>query len=634
MADFKLEGKLLFGTDEAVRNIKTFEQSLGKTGQHIRSFGSEVLQNMGTLFTQLGASMTGSIAGAVALARNDLPQVNYLLRDVTDSMHAMAEAVTEAVVPDLENLRDVMEGLAGVVKGFAERHGELIRQFLKYGLIATAIGAVSYALGGLVRIIGLTILLFTKLGIVSLVLNPIFLQFSVILGAVALIVYGLTKAFPQLGAAISGFTGNVFQGFLKVTGLSTSLKAFQRLIQEMQGDFEQGAKRTTRVFENFVKGIQSGIKDLRGSIQEFGNQVRTSLDGILSDSIYNSITGKITDLKAMLLKFADDIAKAFSRFASNEIMTYLFGDKEGSRRGLFGGLFGRGSGGGGGVTNNITRNIQVINNQIGRTSRQFDDLSGNMRKFARAKDDAIDKLKEFSRALLPPGGGAGGAAAGPVGFGASLAGVGVVSEETLESLNVFNGILGLTSELVGRIVQGWRNMQKETIKQGITYAAVTAAMLGVSAAAAAASVAISGSAAAALAAAWAPAAIAASIATFGVAAAVGAAAYTGAVGTGTAFTSGLSSHGASSFPGNISIGGMKGIEGFGASGAVVNQPTLAMIGEAGPEAVVPLSRVGRNRPLPAGGGASRVEIYINEAKLNNPANMREFVRFLKEEMAR
>ena len=45
------------------------------------------------------------------------------------------------------------------------------------------------------------------------------------------------------------------------------------------------------------------------------------------------------------------------------------------------------------------------------------------------------------------------------------------------------------------------------------------------------------------------------------------------------------------------IGGMH----FGATGGIVTQPTLAMIGEAGPEAVVPLNQAPGASPLPIGG---------------------------------
>ena len=43
------------------------------------------------------------------------------------------------------------------------------------------------------------------------------------------------------------------------------------------------------------------------------------------------------------------------------------------------------------------------------------------------------------------------------------------------------------------------------------------------------------------------------------------------------------------------------IEGAGARGAIVNRPTVALIGEAGPEAITPLDQTRGNAPLPGGG---------------------------------
>jgi hypothetical protein len=51
---------------------------------------------------------------------------------------------------------------------------------------------------------------------------------------------------------------------------------------------------------------------------------------------------------------------------------------------------------------------------------------------------------------------------------------------------------------------------------------------------------------------------------------------------------------------------------MGATGGIVTRPTLAMIGEAGPEAVVPLNRTPGSSPLPGGmGGNTTVNIYTN-----------------------
>jgi hypothetical protein len=50
----------------------------------------------------------------------------------------------------------------------------------------------------------------------------------------------------------------------------------------------------------------------------------------------------------------------------------------------------------------------------------------------------------------------------------------------------------------------------------------------------------------------------------------------------------------------------------GATGGIVTQPTLAVIGEAGPEAVVPLNRTPGSSPLPGGLGGS-MNVVINTA---------------------
>ncbi len=86
-----------------------------------------------------------------------------------------------------------------------------------------------------------------------------------------------------------------------------------------------------------------------------------------------------------------------------------------------------------------------------------------------------------------------------------------------------------------------------------------------------------------VAAAWLPAAVFASIATLGAADAAGTAGLAGALGTGTALFMGMKGlQAASSGGGLLTLG----------NGGIVEDPTLALIGEKGPEAVIPLN--GRN----------------------------------------
>jgi hypothetical protein len=50
---------------------------------------------------------------------------------------------------------------------------------------------------------------------------------------------------------------------------------------------------------------------------------------------------------------------------------------------------------------------------------------------------------------------------------------------------------------------------------------------------------------------------------------------------------------------------------WGATGGIVTKPTLAVIGEAGPEAVLPLSGAPGARPLPGGMGGTNINITVN-----------------------
>jgi hypothetical protein len=65
----------------------------------------------------------------------------------------------------------------------------------------------------------------------------------------------------------------------------------------------------------------------------------------------------------------------------------------------------------------------------------------------------------------------------------------------------------------------------------------------------------------------------------------------------------------------------------GATGGIVNRPTVALIGEAGPEAVIPLNRTAGNSPLPGGlGGSTTVNIYTNADPNSTKAALRLFNR--------
>jgi len=76
---------------------------------------------------------------------------------------------------------------------------------------------------------------------------------------------------------------------------------------------------------------------------------------------------------------------------------------------------------------------------------------------------------------------------------------------------------------------------------------------------------------------------------------------------------------------NEAVGGTPGGKlVVGATGGIVNRPTFALIGEAGPEAVIPLDRTLGNDPLPMtgrSGGASMAEANGTTINLTVNAGM-------------
>mgnify|MGYP003115794865 FL=1 len=73
-----------------------------------------------------------------------------------------------------------------------------------------------------------------------------------------------------------------------------------------------------------------------------------------------------------------------------------------------------------------------------------------------------------------------------------------------------------------------------------------------------------------------------------------------------------------------------------AKGGIVNKPTLAMIGEDGPEAVIPLTQ--RNNPSGAGMGGGTVNVTVNASGITDRSDKRALAReignMIQQEMAR
>lgn len=228
-----------------------------------------------------------------------------------------------------------------------------------------------------------------------------------------------------------------------------------------------------------------------------------------------------------------------------------------------------------------------------------------------------------------------------------------IPEESLEGVEKLNQLLNV-GNILSSIQLGFTKGIGEQFKENaktflVTLAIETAAALAAGAIVSAASIAFAN----AVAAAWLPAALFASIATFGGATATG----TGLLAASTQALPGIASASKRASQQGFQEGnGLEGVtmtfaEGFGepaklAEGGLVTKPTLAVVGERGPELVVPLTgggndikELGNLNQVTAGGssilagGGMNVNISIDKAMLNNPSNIDEFVGKLSEQLS-
>jgi hypothetical protein len=613
MANPEIQFDVSLNDSDYQKGVTRVQGSAKNIAKEFRSLGVEI-QNVSRTLTFFGGAVTASMTATFAKAAKDIPAVDQKLKDIGNSFQALADNVALAALPSLNEFAKFLNGTVAVVSKFAAEHQAFVNGFIQYGGIALMIGMVGNAFGMLIKTLKDVWLLGSRIVSMFIALwSPI----TLVVGAVISLVAALA------------WLSDKFLGTNWIDDAVTSFKKLGATVQGFFKDFEVGTKQTTQrsidLWGQFTTGLKSHLNTISENMKGFGASVSQSMEKAFGDTIFNVIKGNFKDLKSIIMSFADDILRAFSKMAANQFLAMLFGNKEGGT-GIFSSL-------------GAMLGFQG-KSPVKETTKQFEDLTQNMKYFGREKDKVIDKLKDFGRGLdkASPGKlGAAGAMAGGAGIGGELAiDVGNFSEAEKATAGL-NAMLAGTVGLVAAIGAGFDMVGLKIIKVGITYAVTQAAMLAVSIGAAVAQVAIGTATAAALAAAWVVPALLASIATLGGAAAIG----TAAVGAAMAATGGMvaagfsaaTAGGAGGLPAGAGITMGEGAFPKGAEGGIVTRPTLALIGEAGPEAVVPLNKTPGSSPL-GRGGSTHVSIDIKEAILNSPSNMMDFIRLLKQELAR
>lgn len=404
------------------------------------------------------------------------------------------------------------------------------------------------------------------------------------------------------------------------------------------------ADETTKSLENLEEQLDvlqlssQGFKDaFRELFRDSVDEVTSLADAIeqfqdsLKDALIDQVANTLIELAFAIIGVDLALEQLSKGFNATKFGGFLQGG------GILGALFGFRA------KDDLNQAKEEEARQSEKVAGKLDDVADNLDKFAESKDRAMDNLEDLGKTgdltsggvlssnLSPFIGGTVGdqllSSANDLSRG--LQSIEPIPDATLESAELLLGSLessteqtGLLSESVLQVGESFIDMATQFIKSQLIMLATSLTTLAVSVAAGIA-------AAAALAAAWAPAATLASIATFGAAAAAGTAAVIAGLGTVQAFVAASPAFSAGSGGPSLSFApGSLGeeIPRFG-EGGIVTGPTVALIGEEGPEAIVPLNE---SSPVGFGGesglGSMEININIQNAEITNPSNIEKLAR--------
>lgn len=627
MADPEVNVRVKLDDGDFQRKSSGIRGELREMGNHFRSVGREITE-VSRALTIFGALGTTALAGTFKTAAKDLPEFGNQLKEISSSFQALADNIAVAAAPSLQSFVQMVNGAVYTISKFVGEHQKLVNEFIKYSGIAVLIGTVGLAFGTLWKTIGNVIRLGSSLvGFFISLLNPVTLVVAAVLALVAGMAW-LSDKFLHTHW-IGDFTN----------AIGKMAKAVGGTISGLMKDFEDGSRISTQrsidYFGKFAEGVRKSLKSLADNVEEFGEQVSQTFQKAFSDTLFDAITGKLHGLRSVITQLGNDLLRAGLKQGTNALFGKLIGTAEEPNRGL---LTGAGTGGFGSMIAKIfgghspagaqdpvrksAEAVKELTKQVGKTTN-------NLVVFQQVKDAVIKNLQVFGGQIMQSGametmktkittvgslqslqilgagtqqtvatmmsaaemlfayiasmGGGGGGKKKGFGFGNMLGmGLGI-------ALAPFTGGLSLIGT-AGALMNGLGNM---TGSGALSMIGMGTSLLG---------------------------AVAGIGSLFS-----GAAGGAGALANGTSITTGetigLETPGAVALP-----GGGWGIPAYG-TGGIVRRPTLAMVGETGPEAIVPLNE--KNSM-----GSTRVDIHIDTAMLNSPSNMRDFIGMLKEELAR
>ena len=576
----------LEGVKDSLKGVKLSSSETGKTVDQLGKFfqantvsfnkGEKALHefNLGlTKFNRnasivakevrnLGVAISGAFTAAFVIAAKELPEVDQAMKEFKLVTNELAKTVAVAALPAFQSFTKEVKNSVINLQEFIKEHPNVVGFTFSLGKLALVGGSVALAFIGISKAFG-SVLKIIEVLTTGGTLVSIASTIGVIVASVIALSTALDSLIGKLNNPALKLLASLAGGPSRFGGQIINNLFPSKAKAGGGGDLDNTTDRVGRL----VRGIKSQFQDLAENMERFGKSIAQSLENAFGDTLFDAITGRIHGLRSILKSFGEDVLRAFTRGFANSLLGGIFGTSTGGK-GILGGGIGSLLGGLFGGRGRGGAGQGNANENLRGFNQQIVSTTGNLRAFQVQKDQNILTFKNLQ----------------------------AVMNSTIQGItSFFGGVAQVIGNLLNFIVQGF----SVAIGNIVSFTQSLFSMLGGGGKKGGG--------------------ILGGLLSFG-GAILGNLIAPGIGGLLGGFLGG----GAAALPAGAGI--TMGVGAALAGGGIIRKPTIALVGESGPEAVVPLDQ--------AGGMGGHTVIVQGPSFFDNPASMDKFVRKISDAVIR
>lgn len=253
-----------------------------------------LLANTGDTWDELQTSIENSGGAAQQMAGTQLDNLSGQLTILKSAVEGFAISIGETLMPMVKNIVAKIQSFVDWLNNLDEGTRQVI---VKIGLFVAALGPVLVILGTVISKVGVTMQVFSKLG----------LKIS---GAVAN-AGGLSGVMGKLGTAIMGVNPVVLAVVAAIALLVGAFVHLWRTNEDFRNNIIAIWNRIKAVFENFAKGITDRLNALGFNFENFGEVVKAVWNAFCSvlapvfEGVFTQIANILEGVLGVILGIVD-----------------------------------------------------------------------------------------------------------------------------------------------------------------------------------------------------------------------------------------------------------------------------------------------------------------------------------------